>query len=51
MNYLRANGHVALTRDAIADALKLQRVPLETPEYLNTAELARLLEACLRHDA
>jgi integrase len=41
----------ALDKDAIGDALKALPVPREQPAYLAPAQLQKLLQAALRHDA
>jgi integrase len=51
VNAWRAAGMVKLDRDAISDGLKLLPVSIEAPAWLPPAKLAKLLEACLRHDA
>jgi integrase len=51
LNDMRLRGVVPLTRDAIADCLKLTNVPREAAEFLRQADCARALEAALRHDA
>jgi integrase len=51
LNHLRQRGMVPLTSDQIRDALQPMKVPREAPEFLEPAELRRLLEAVLRHDS
>jgi integrase len=51
LNHLRLRGVVALSRDAISDALTPTKVPREAPEFLSVADCGRLIEAALRHDA
>ena len=51
LNHLRLRGVVALSRDAISDALTPTKVPRDAPEFLAAADCGRLLEAALRHDA
>lgn len=51
LNHLRERGLLpALSKDAIADALKPLPIPREEPEYLAPAQLQNLLEAAQRHD-
>lgn len=51
LNDLRLRGVVPLTKDAIADCLKLVEAPSEAPEFLRPTDCRRALEAALRHDA
>lgn len=51
LNHLRGLGYApGLTKDAIGDALKPLSVVLETPDYLTSTQIRRLLEAAQRHD-
>ncbi|MDD9943172.1 MAG: hypothetical protein OXU20_19175 [Myxococcales bacterium] len=51
LNHWRALGLTPdLTKDAISDALKRLPVPREDPEFLRPTQIARLLDAALRHD-
>lgn len=50
LNDLRLRNIVPLTRDAISDNLKPVTVPKELPEFYQTPELIRLLDAALKHD-
>jgi integrase len=52
LNHMRERGLLpALSKDAIADALRPLPVPRELAEYLAPAQLQKLLEAAQRHDA
>jgi hypothetical protein len=52
INKWRVAGLVpSLDRDAIAEAMKVERAEVSEPKYLAPHELQKLLQACLRHDA
>jgi integrase len=48
---LRRLGLVPLTRDSIADNLKLAKMPRPLPKPLRVVELVKLIDAAKRHDA
>jgi integrase len=50
LNAWRQAGLLSITRDAITDTLKALPVAREQPEYLNPAQIKKLLEAAARHD-
>lgn len=51
LNHLRVRGLVLLSSDQIRDALKPVPALREAPAFLRPVDIAKLLEAALRHDA
>jgi integrase len=50
-NHWRGHGLAPLTKDTISDSLRSLKAPKRKPSFLEAAEIRRLLEACMRHDA